>query len=156
MRCCGACSSAARPAPDRAGGADRRQNAGSTNAKPNGAAMSYVLLIIEPPEQRAQRGLKAGQAAYAQMLDFAEGLKQRGVLVAVESLASSAKGTRVQVRDGRASLLDGPFAEAKEMIGGFFLLADGTTREEALAIAAQCPAAQWCSVEVRELGPCWA
>ena len=117
--------------------------------------MSYMLLIIEPPEQRAQRGVEAGKEVYAQMLRFAEELKQRGVLRAVESLASSAKGTRVQVRDGRASLLDGPFAEAKEMIGGFFLL-DGTTREEALAIAAQCPAAQWCTVEVRELGPCWA
>jgi hypothetical protein len=118
--------------------------------------MSYVLLIMEPPEQRAQRGLEAGKAVYAQMREFAEGLKQRGMLVAVESLVSGAKGTRVQVRDGRTSLLDGPFAEAKEMIGGFFLLADGTTRDEALAIAAQCPAAQWCSVEVRELGPCWA
>jgi hypothetical protein len=117
--------------------------------------MSYMLLIMEPPEQREERGLEGGKAVYAQMLRFADGLKQRGVLRGVESLASSKKGTRVQVRDGRASLVDGPFAEAKEMIGGFFLL-DVSTREEALAIAAQCPAAQWCTVEVRELGPCWA
>lgn len=121
----------------------------------DGEAMSYMLLIMEPPEQREERGLEAGRAVYAQMLRFADELKQRGVLRGVESLASSKKGARVQVRDGRASLVDGPFAEAKEMIGGFFLL-DVPTRDEALAIAAQCPAAQWCTVEVRELGPCWA
>ena len=117
--------------------------------------MSYMLLIMEPPTQREERGLEAGKAVYAQMLRFADELKQRGVLRAVESLASSKKGARVQVRDGRASLVDGPFAEAKEMIGGFFLL-DCKTRDEALAIAAECPAAAWCTVEVRETGPCWA
>jgi hypothetical protein len=52
-------------------------------------------------------------------------------------------------------VIDGPFAEAKEMVGGFFLV-DCETREEAVAIAAQCPAAQWCTVEVRALGPCYA
>jgi hypothetical protein len=49
---------------------------------------------------------------------------------------------------------DGPFAEAKEMIGGFFMI-DVASREEALAIAAECPAAQWCPVEVRALAPCF-
>ena len=56
------------------------------------------------------------------------------------------------MRDGERSVIDGPFAEAKEMIGGFFLL-DCDTREEALALAAECPAAAWATVEVRELGP---
>ena len=51
-------------------------------------------------------------------------------------------------------LSDGPFAEAKEMVGGFFLL-NCATREEALAIAADCPAAEWCTVEVRALAPCY-
>ncbi|MNT98770.1 YCII-related domain protein [compost metagenome] len=50
--------------------------------------------------------------------------------------------------------MDGPYAEAKEMIGGFFLLTCDS-REEALALAAECPAAQWATVEVRELGPCF-
>ncbi|MBC8057492.1 MAG: dehydrogenase, partial [Rhizobiales bacterium] len=92
---------------------------------------------------------------YAQMLAFAETLKQRGVLRAVESLANDASATRVQVRGGRQSLVDGPFTEAKEMVGGFFLL-DCKTRDEAVAIATECPAAAWCTVEVREVGPCWA
>jgi hypothetical protein len=117
--------------------------------------MSYMLMILEPREQRAERGLAAGKQVYAQMLGFAEDLKRRGVLVAVESLANDSQAVRVMVRDGRQSLVDGPFAEAKEMIGGFFLL-NCKTREEAVAIAAECPAAAWCTVEVREVGPCWA
>ena len=51
-------------------------------------------------------------------------------------------------------MLDGPFAEAKEMIGGFFLL-QNVGREEAIAIAQGCPASQWCTVEVRPLAPCF-
>ena len=117
--------------------------------------MPYMLLIVEPPGQRTERGLEAGKQVYDQMLGFAETLKARGVLRGVESLASDAKAVRVQVRDGRPSLVDGPFTEAKEMVGGFFLL-DCATRAEAVAIAAECPAAAWCTVEVRELGPCWS
>jgi hypothetical protein len=51
-------------------------------------------------------------------------------------------------------VLDGPFAEAKEMVGGFFLL-NVPTKEDALAWAARCPAADWAAVEVRETGPCF-
>ena len=76
------------------------------------------------------------------------------MLRAVESLASQDKAARVEVRDGRSKVIDGPFAEAKEMIGGFFLL-DCETLEEAVAIAKECPAASWCTVEVRKIGPCW-
>ncbi len=116
--------------------------------------MSYMLLIVEPVEQRSERGVAAGHAAYDRMLRFTGQLQERGVLQASASLASQAQGARVQLREGRRSVLDGPFAEAKEMVGGFFLL-DGVNREEALAIAAECPAAEWATVEVRKLGPCW-
>lgn len=109
--------------------------------------MSYMLLIVEPTDQRAERTLEEGQALYARMVDFAESLKARGVLRAVESLERSERGTRVQVRDGETRIVDGPFAEAKEMVGGFFLV-DVETRDEALDIARACPAAQWCTVEV--------
>jgi hypothetical protein len=116
--------------------------------------MSYMLLIVEPTGQRAERTPAEGQARYARMLDFAAGLKARGVLRAVESLESVERGTRVQVRDGETRLIDGPFAEAKEMIGGFFVV-DVGTHEEAIEIARQCPAAQWATVEVRVVGPCF-
>jgi hypothetical protein len=85
---------------------------------------------------------------------FSADLKARGLLKISQSLRSDAQGVRVQVRDGRRSLSDGPFAETKEMVGGFFLL-ECDTREQAVAIAAECPAAEWATVEVRELGPCF-
>ena len=117
---------------------------------------SYLLLILEPPGQRQQRGLEGGQAAYQQMLDYTEELRAAGVLKLSSSLASAA--TRVQrPADGTADkprITDGPFAEAKELIGGFFLL-DGVSREQALAWAARCPAAAFATVEVRETGPCF-
>ncbi|MGZ2748443.1 YciI family protein [Burkholderia stagnalis] len=116
--------------------------------------MAYMLLIVEPTGQRAERTLAEGQALYARMQDFAAGLKARGVLRAVESLEASERGTRVQVRDGETRLIDGPFAEAKEMVGGFFLV-DVDTHAQALELARQCPAAQWCTVEVRAVGPCF-
>ncbi len=116
--------------------------------------MSYMLLIVEPADQRGERSQEAGRALYERMLRFGENLKTRGVLIASESLASQAKGVRVQVRKGRSNLVDGPFAETKEMVGGFYLLGCAT-REEAVAIAAECPAAEWCTVEVREVAPCF-
>lgn len=115
--------------------------------------MAYLLLIIEPRDQRAERTLEQGQQAYAQMVRFSEGLKARGLLKAAESLRSDADGVRVSVRGGKRTLLDGPFAESKEMVGGFFLL-DCETKEQAVAIASECPAAEWATVEVRELAPC--
>jgi hypothetical protein len=116
--------------------------------------MAYMLLMIEPPAQRATRTEAEGRAVYDRMVRFADELEERGLLRAVESLQSQARSARVQVRDGRASVLDGPFAEAKEMVGGFFLV-DCDTREEAIEIAKRCPAAEWCTVEVRALAPCY-
>jgi hypothetical protein len=116
--------------------------------------MTWMLLIVEPVGQRVERGEAAGRAVYQRMLDYADDLKRDGVLLAFSSLAGDAAAARLQRRDGRAAVLDGPFAEAKEMVGGFFLL-DVATREQALAAAARCPAAEWATVEVRETGPCW-
>jgi len=126
----------------------------SAQAYPAELSMPYLLLIVEPVGQRAERTPEEGRAAYDAMVRYADGLKARGLLAAAQSLASQDEAVRVQVRGGRASLLDGPYAEAKEMIGGFFLL-NCETREEALAVAAECPAAQWCTVEVRRLAPCF-
>ena len=116
--------------------------------------MPYMLLIVEPPEQRAERGEAAGREVYQQMLDWTATLQQRGVLMQSSSLAHSRDAVRLQVRDGRRRVVDGPFTEAKEMVGGFFLLA-GVDRDEAIAIARRCPAAEWATVEVRALGPCY-
>jgi hypothetical protein len=114
--------------------------------------MSYMLLIVEPNGQREDRGHEAGQIAYGQMLEYTQRLKARGVLVATNSLKSA--GTRLTIRGDKRAVVDGPFTETKEFVGGFFLL-DVKTRDEALAFAAECPAAEWATVEVREIGPCY-
>jgi hypothetical protein len=111
-----------------------------------------MLLIIEPVGQRQTRTEEDGRGLYESMLRYADELKQRGLLLAAQSLKTDA--SRLQVRNGRQALVDGPFAEAREMVGGYFLL-DCATRADAVAIAAECPAAQWATVEVREFGPCF-
>lgn len=116
--------------------------------------MPYMLLMIEAPEQRRTRTEAEGREVYTRMVRFGDELKAQGKLLAAESLQSHSDATRVVVRNGRSQVLDGPFAEAKEMIGGFFLV-NCDTKEEAIAIAATCPAAEWCTVEVRGLAPCY-
>lgn len=116
--------------------------------------MRYMLLIMEPVGQRAERTEEEGRAAYDEMMRFAAGLRQQGVLVDAQSLRSDESGVRLRVRDGKRAQTDGPFLETKEMVGGFFLL-DCASRDEALEIAAACPAARFATVEVRELGPCF-
>jgi len=81
-------------------------------------------------------------------------MRAEGKLLAVESLAAQSSAVRLQVRQGKAQLLDGPFAEAKEMVGGFFLI-DCAGLDEAIDIARRCPAAEWATVEVRAVAPCY-
>ena len=116
--------------------------------------MQYMLLILEPHGQRATRTDAEGRAAYDKMLRYAEELKSRGVLSAAQSLRTDTAGVRVNMRHGKRTLLDGPFSESKEMIGGYFLV-DCANRDEAVAIASRIPAAEWATVEVREFGPCF-
>ena len=116
--------------------------------------MAYMLTILEPHGQRGERTLDEGRDLYDRMVAFGTGLQERGLLLAVEALKSDAEGARLTVRDNRRSVVDGPFTEAREMIGGFFLINVGS-RDEALAIAEQCPAAQWATIEVRETGACY-
>jgi NitT/TauT family transport system permease protein len=90
---------------------------------------------------------------FALVLDAAVGKVEKRLMKWQPRLATAA--TRLHRPQGSAArVLDGPFAEAREMIGGFFLL-DVATRDDALAWAARCPAAAWATVEVRETGPCF-
>ncbi|HEX4377570.1 MAG TPA: YciI family protein [Steroidobacteraceae bacterium] len=114
--------------------------------------MSYMLLIVEPLGQRADRSLQEGRDTYQRMLDYAESLRSQGVLVECNSLNRNA--VRLNKQAGKTVITDGPFTEAKELVGGFFLL-NCETREEALRHAQQCPAAEWATIEVRGVGPCY-
>ena len=116
--------------------------------------MAYMLLVVEKVGDRAARSESEGHTRYDRMLRFSEDLKQRGLLTMSQSLKTDATGARVTTRGEKSIVRDGPFAEAKEMIGGFFLLTC-PTREQAIEIARECPAAEWATIEVRELGPCF-
>ena len=115
--------------------------------------MSFASLVVEPIGQRRARTEDEGHGLYERMVQFSRGLEQRGLLTMTQSLRDDATAVRLSLRGGEASMKDGPFTESKEMIGGFFLLTC-QTREEAIAIARECPAAEWATIEVRELGPC--
>jgi hypothetical protein len=117
--------------------------------------MQYVLLIYDegsanpsapPPPDDVMAGV---MDAYNR---FTQECKDRGVYVAGEALQNIASATTVRVRDGRTMTTDGPFAETKEALGGFYLL-ECRDLDEALEFAAKCPAAALGSVEVR---PVWA
>ena len=117
--------------------------------------MSYLLLIMEDREARRNRSAEEGHLRYERMSRFVEDLKGRGVFKASESLRSLSDGVRIAARGGKRTVVDGPFAEAKEVVGGFFLL-ECRNREQAITIASECPATEWATIEVREVGPCYA
>lgn len=114
--------------------------------------MSYMLLIVEEPGQRTERTRQEAEHVFQRMLDYSGALERKGVLVASNSLRSDA--TRLKQRDGKFNLIDGPFAETKELVGGFFLL-NVKSYEEALDCARDCPAAEWATIEIRGVGPCY-
>ena len=117
--------------------------------------MAYMLLIVEEPGQRATRSEAEGHEVFDRMVRWGEDLKRRGVLKAMESLASpDGDAAPLKVRNGKARGVDGPIAPAQEMVGGFFVV-DCASRQEALALAQECPAAGWATIEVRKLGPCY-
>ena len=116
--------------------------------------MAYMLMMVEPVGQRQERTEAEGREVYARMVRWGESLQQRGLLLASESLRSQESATRVRIRNGHTHVIDGPFAETKEMIGGFFLV-DCKTHAEALELAKECPAAEWLTVEVRGLAACF-
>lgn len=118
--------------------------------------MSYMLAVRQTIGGKAQTAEEKRVSAdrMKRMLGFSAALQDRGILLAAESLRSDEEGIRVERREGKLSFKDGPFTESKEIIGGFFLI-DVKTREEAVELATQCPAAEWSTVEVRQCGPCY-
>jgi hypothetical protein len=115
------------------------------------APVKYLILIYSNPESRqiwaglSREERSVGLQAYAQLNDD---LRESGELIATEALADRSTTRRVAVRDGRPIVTDGPFAEAKEQLAGFYLL-DCETVERAIEIAARVPEAELGLVELR-------
>ena len=115
--------------------------------------MAYLLLIMERSEGRRRWSEDEGRNKREQMLRWGDGLRARGVLRASESLRPDTEGVRIALDGAKRLVTEGPFAESKEIVGGFFLL--DCSREEALEAANACPAAAFATIEVRQVGPCW-
>jgi len=107
--------------------------------------MQYMLLIYLD-----ENGLNESQRdqCYVDSAGFARELAQRGKYVAAAPLHPTTTATSVRMRDGRRMITDGPFAETREQLGGFFLV-DALNLDEALDIASRIPAGKWGTVEVR-------
>jgi hypothetical protein len=112
--------------------------------------MQYVLLIYtpEPTEAVPDEAMGAEMAEYNA---FTQHLRDRGAMLAGEALDSVTTATTVRVVDGRTITTDGPFAETKETLGGFYLV-DAADLDEAIAYAAMIPGARHGCIEVR---PVW-
>ncbi|RKH14119.1 dehydrogenase [Corallococcus sp. CA053C] len=117
--------------------------------------MSFMVLVQQVGSRpRTEDERRVAAERMERMQRYGADLQARGLLLAADSLKSDEDGVRIAVRGGKRSFSDGPFTESKEIIGGFFLI-DVRTREEAVEIASQCPAAEWSTVEVRQSGPCY-
>ena len=112
--------------------------------------MQYALLIYtpEPTDDVPPEALAAEMAEYNA---FTEHLRQRGAMKGGEALDSTATATTVRVVDGRTIATDGPFAETKETLGGFYLV-EAADLDEAIAYAAMIPGARHGCIEFR---PVW-
>jgi hypothetical protein len=113
--------------------------------------MRYALLICTDESADFAMSPDEAQQRMAQYMQFGEEMGQRGVLQGGERLRPTTDATTVQVRDGKVLTSDGPFAETKEQMGGFYLV-DCKDLDEAIDVASKIPGALTGSIEVR---PIW-
>lgn len=110
--------------------------------------MQFMLLIYEDDAERVRHMDERMPTCAA----YAEAMQKAGIYVTGHRLRGADASTTVQVRDGRTQVVDGPYAEAREQLGGFHLI-DVADLDAALAWAARCPSAARGRVEVRPIWP---
>ena len=113
--------------------------------------MRYLLLICDEEKRQAEMSEEEAAAQMAAYAAFGEEMGARGVLQGGERLRPTPSATTVRVRDGEVLTTDGPFAETKEQMAGFYLV-ECDDLDQAIEIAAKIPSAQHGSIEVR---PIW-
>jgi hypothetical protein len=109
--------------------------------------MAYVQEGAWPTMTKEQQ--EQGLAAYK---SFTDAMKKAGAFVSSNRLGMSSTATTVRVAEGKAQVLDGPFADSKEQLGGYFVI-EAKNLDEAIAWASRCPASQHGAVEVRPITP---
>ena len=112
--------------------------------------MKYLCLVYSEQEQVAALSDGEWDALIAENLDLCEDLRRSGHFVSAAPLDRVQTATTVRVRHGRPATTDGPFAETKEQLGGYYLI-EARDQDEAVRIAGRIPGARFGSVEVRRL-----
>lgn len=110
--------------------------------------MKYLCLAYEEEQKLNELTEHEWHALRRETLDYVAALRAGGHLLDARPLQSSTTASTVRVRNGQVSVIDGPFAESKEQIGGYFLIEAGDF-DEALRIAGNWPSARIGSIEVR-------
>lgn len=110
--------------------------------------MKFLCMAFEEEGQLNALSREQWHALRQETLDYVEALRQSGQLISTHALQSARTASTVRVRGGKPAVVDGPFAEAKEHIGGYFLI-EAHDLEEALGVAAKWPSARIGAIEVR-------
>ena len=110
--------------------------------------MQYMLMIYGDEAQDNAMSKEELGKMFGEYISFTEAIKAEGIMIAGDALKPVATATTVRVRDGEVMHTDGPFAETKEQLGGYYLI-DVPNLDEALKVAARLPGSWYGSVEVR-------
>jgi hypothetical protein len=112
--------------------------------------MRFMMMVIPKGYATAAPDAVPSAEAVAKMMEFNKSLQKSGVLLALDGLLPPSTGARVSYSDGKATVTDGPFAEAKEVIGGYWIL-QVRSREEAIEWARRAPMSNNEIIEVRQI-----
>ena len=110
--------------------------------------MQYLLMIYRNEAELGKLGAAERQQMMADYGAFTQSIVQSGHFKAGDGLQPSTTATTVRVRDGKTLTTDGPFAETREQLGGYFLI-DAKDLDEAIGIAGRIPGARWGTIEIR-------
>ena len=112
--------------------------------------MRFMLLMIPKGYESAEPGTAPDAEAVSAMMKYNESLQKAGILLALDGLHPPSMGARVSFPGGKATVTDGPFAEAKEVLGGYWMI-QVKSKEEAIAWASRCPGGENEIIEVRQV-----
>jgi len=112
--------------------------------------MRFMMLMIPKGYQNAAPGTMPPAEAVAAMMKYNESLQKAGALLALDGLHPPSMGARISFKGGKPRVTDGPFAEAKEVIGGYWMI-QVRSKEEAVEWASRCPASNGDVIELRQV-----
>jgi hypothetical protein len=112
--------------------------------------MRFMMLMIPKGYENAQPGTMPSAEAVAEMMKYNHSLRKAGVLLALDGLHPPSTGVRVSFAGGKPKVTDGPFTEANEVIGGYWMI-QVKSKEEAVEWAKRCPASQNDVIEIRQV-----